>query len=247
MGRLDLERFLRCRILTDDDGYFDMRFAPADGPPYHLWGITIYRTAYGTTPATPDSDRHWQMLLESVQAHVREEILNQVDPDNEKTADAARKLLALFRLDARSNAETLAGASLDQLRAVWNAGGAGGEPVVSSHRLRQARVFLVADEEVLARVARQAQREAGDEEEQEEGEPFVKCVEVDYRAGDHIPRPGNRVQRSQIYFGWAKLATSSLLRFWAVLENGGHLQDFVPTGPWLKPKEKIWTGDDEGW
>lgn len=247
MGRMDLERFLRCRLLPNDDGYIDMGFPPATGPPYQPWGITIYRTAYGTTPTTPDSDRHWQMLLESIQAHMCEEIFNQVDPDNEKTADAGRKLLALFRLDARSDAQALAGGSLDQLRAIWKVGGAGGEPVISSRLLRQTRVFLVADEEVLARVARQAQREAGDEEDQEEGEPFVKCVEVDYRDEDHRPRPNNRMGCPQLYFGWAKLATSSLLRFWVVLENGGHLQDFVPTGPWLKPKEKIWIGDNEGW
>lgn len=214
---------------------------------YQPWGVTIYRTVYRATPTTPDSDRHWQALLENMQAHVREEILAGVDPANEKTADAARKLLALFRLDARSDAQALAGASLDQLRAIWKAGGAGGEPVVSSRCLRQTRVFLVADEEVLASVVRQAQREDGDGEEQEEGEPFVKCVEVDYQDEYHCPRPGKPRSYPQLYFGWAKIAARCLMRFCVVLENGGHVQDFAPIAAWIKPRQQIWTGDDYDW
>ncbi|RYP10561.1 hypothetical protein DL765_008065 [Monosporascus sp. GIB2] len=183
---MDLERFLwhrlPCNVTFPPGTDFDPLFRPG--------GVTIYRTAYDAL----DSDGNWQALLDKIQKHLREELLARGDPDKEgqdnETVHAAQKLLSLFRLDARSDAQALAGASMDQLREIYNAGAAGGEPMNARVELSQCRVFLVADDEVLASVARQAQQGGGGEEVEEE--VFVKCAAVDYRPEDHDPPPGKR-------------------------------------------------------
>ncbi|RYO96246.1 hypothetical protein DL763_003320 [Monosporascus cannonballus] len=238
---MDLKRFLRHRrpinVTFPPGTDFDPLFRP--------WGVTIYRTAYDTM----DSDGNWQALLDNIQKHLREELLARGDPDKEgqdnETVNAAQKLLSLFRLDARSDAQALAGASMDQLREIYNAGAAGGEPMNARVELSQCQVFLVADDEVLASVARQAQQGGGDGEVKEE--VFVKCVAADYRPEDHGPPPGKRSRVPQTYFGWMKLATRCLLRFWYRLEDGGHLDIIAPKAPNPTTAKEIWTGDDQSW
>ncbi|RYP14982.1 hypothetical protein DL765_005979 [Monosporascus sp. GIB2] len=65
------------------------------------------------------------------------------------------------------NAQALSSATMDRPRKIYNNGGAGGEPLNSWDELSESRLFLLADEDVLASVAN--------------GEFVMKCVEVDYR------------------------------------------------------------------
>jgi hypothetical protein len=90
-----------------------------------------------------------------------------------------QKLWSLFYLDARSNS-ALAGLDIDQLRQLYNSG-EGGQPMNADYKLH--RIFLFADDEVLSDPAAS----------------IVKCVDVDYRAEDHIPQ--NTRVGGKRYFG----------------------------------------------
>ncbi|RYP64456.1 hypothetical protein DL771_008744 [Monosporascus sp. 5C6A] len=242
---MDLKNLLWGRLPRDTDfpagTDFDSVFRP--------WGITIYRTAYGDTPDSfAESNRNWQALLDNIQTHLRQELLKRGDPSkpgqDDETVYAAQKLLSLFRLDARSDTQVLNHANMDQLREIYNAGAAGGEPMNARGELRQRRLFLVADEETLASVA-QAQQGGQQNEEEQRKEVFVKCVEVDYRPEDHAPPPWpTRVRGPQTYFGWMKMATRSLLSLWICLDDGGHMMYVAPLASDAMTAKEIWTGED---
>ncbi|RYP26771.1 hypothetical protein DL767_007903 [Monosporascus sp. MG133] len=220
-------------------------------PVFRPWGITIYRTAYGDTPdSSAESDGNWQALLDDIQTPLRDELLKRGDPSkggqDDETVYAARKLLSLFRLDARSDPQVLSNADMDQLREIYNAGAAGGEPMNAHGELRQCRIFLVADEETLASIAQAQQGGQQPAEEEQCEKVFVKCVDADYRPEDHGPPPWRtRVRAPQTYFGWMKMATRSLLRLWACLGDGGHLVDVTPRASDAMTAKEIWTGEDE--
>jgi hypothetical protein len=75
--------------------------------------------------------------------------------------------------------------------------GEGSQPMNTDFKLH--RIFLLADDEVLSDPAAS----------------IVKCVDVDYRAEDHIPRnPGLGGQR---YYGWMPMKAGCVADFWVEL------------------------------
>ncbi|EAT83642.1 hypothetical protein SNOG_08474 [Parastagonospora nodorum SN15] len=104
------------------------------------WGFTIYRTYHG-----PDSDEQWSALLEKITDGVGESLtyLEEVD----KNPDAVTKALLHFRTDARSDAATLDGMSLQDVRFAF-LDGVGGQPMNTEENYPW-RLFLLADAQVL--------------------------------------------------------------------------------------------------
>jgi hypothetical protein len=161
----------------------------SDKESYRNWGFTIYRTAYD-----PPSEQAWQRLLQTIQTRAYEEALSITysAPDDPEF----QEIWSLFRLDARSDA-ALAGLDMEQLRSVYDAGN-GGEPMNADYPTH--RVFLLADDEVLADV----------------GADIVKCVDANYRAADYAsqnPRLGG-----QRYFGWMPMKAGSAAELWTNLD-----------------------------
>jgi hypothetical protein len=158
------------------------------------WGFTIYRTGYG-----PSSDQQWQRLLETIKAGAHEGAFEAIESEKEDPEDDPefQELWSLFRLDARSD-PALAGLDMDQLRQLYNSSsGEGSQPMNTDFKLH--RIFLLADDEVLSDPAAS----------------IVKCVDVDYRAEDHIPRnPGLGGQR---YYGWMPMKAGCVADFWVEL------------------------------
>lgn len=159
------------------------------GPIYTPWGFTVYRTSFG-----PSTDEQWQLLLQEISAKMHEEISAYKDED----PDAASKLISLFRLDSRSDQNTQAGLTLDQLRDHYK-NSVDGTPM----NTEGLRIFLVADEEVLTAVSG--------------GILWIKCVQADYEAADYVPK-NTRVWGGgrQTFFGWGKLTLRSLVEFWGL-------------------------------
>ncbi|KAF2466139.1 uncharacterized protein BDR25DRAFT_294247 [Lindgomyces ingoldianus] len=166
-------------------------------PYYRPWGFTIYRTAYG-----PSSGRHWQALLDDIRADVVEQVTG---PDGTRQADpVAQQVLSLFRLDIRSDAETLDGLDMEHIRRIYK-DEIGGQPMNANHRER--RYFLLVDEGVIEEHRAKAKTPAY--------KPWIKCVEVDYVASDYVPR--NARLGGQRYFGWMKMTTTSVPQLWSML------------------------------
>jgi len=120
--------------------------------------------------------------------------------DAENDGQESEHLLSLFRLDLRSDPDILKDADMDRVRQLYREA-VGGAPM---HAEEQTcfRLFLLADEEVLAGVA---------------GSEFqIKCVQVDYEAADYVPK--NTRMGGQRYFGWMKMTTRSLLELWHLLQ-----------------------------
>lgn len=167
----------------------DLRCDEGDKERYRNWGFTIYRTGYG-----PSTDQQWQRLLQTIQTHAHKTTLSVT----QATVDdpGFQHIWSLFHLDARSDI-ALAGLDMDQLRLLYNNGDGGG-PMNTD--LRSHRVFLVADDEILSDV-----------------DAFtVKCVEVDYRTEDYIPR--NPRFGGQRYFGWMPMKAGCVAGLWKHLE-----------------------------
>lgn len=176
---------------------------------WHNWGFTIYRTAYGGE----QSDRHWQALLDKIRAEAEEETRRY--GTDEAARAAGGRLRALFRLDARSDAARLDGASDDRLRELYKAGepGADGKPPVMHAAPPRRRHFLVADARVL--------EDAG------AGRRFwARCVQADYAPEDYASR-NPRVFVGQYFFGWMQMTTRSILDLWSDL----YLRDLEQIAP----------------
>ncbi|PVH98109.1 hypothetical protein DM02DRAFT_60110 [Periconia macrospinosa] len=168
-------------------------------PYYRKWGFTIYRTAYG-----PGSDQCWQTIIDKINAQVSEDAL---DP---RSADpAAHRAVQLFRLDARSDRNTLEGLNADQVRELYK-NAVGGQPMNADDRAR--RVFLLVDEEVIEATSLK--------------EFWVKGIQVDYAIGDYTHN-NRRLGSSPRYFGWMKLAIRSVPHFWASLYYQ-EMEDIAP-------------------
>jgi hypothetical protein len=165
-------------------------------PYYHPFGFSIYRTAYD-----PSTEQHWQAILDGIHADVIEQMTG---PDGTYQADpVAQQILSLFRLDARSDPDTLAGLDMEEVRNVYKNGN-GGQPMNANDKVR--RCFLLVDEEVIEEY-QAVSRTPG-------YRPWVKCVEVDV-ASDHVPR--NTRLGGQRYFGWMKMAIQSVPQLWSML------------------------------
>lgn len=179
---------------------------------YHNWGFRVYRTSYATS-----SDRQWEDILQKMRAAVEEElsVLLEVEDDDPD----ARKLLELFRLDIQSDATTLDGLDLEQVRKIHQSA------TDLQENLSTKEVFLVADQDVL-----------------EDDNTWIKCVQADYVAADYIPR--NSRNGGQRYFGWMKMGTGLVADLWfQLLFRSGGLDEFAPLtigGMHLE----VWEGTD---
>lgn len=188
------------------------------------WGFTIYRTAYDG----PACDQHWQSLLADMQAHVETEINRRTNGGAPDDADReSREILALFRLDPRSDKQRLAGLSMQQVRQLFLQ-----DARAASERPDETRpmnwrtdcmgrhVFLLVDDEVMAAAA------VATSEQGEQGQgPWVKCVYADYRAEDYVPKSSRVRQR---FFGWMKMTTRCLAKMWEQLEMFYDLEGIAP-------------------
>jgi hypothetical protein len=164
-------------------------FSPFDIP----WGFTVYRTCY-----TADSDKQWQILTEHIKTTLPEYMLR---ARNDKTDSTPEEMLSRLRLDFRSDADVLKNLDMDQVRQVF-LNHVGGKPV--NTELSWCRLFLLADEEVLADVP-------GAPEEKR----WIKCVQADYIPADYVPKIARMLL--QRYFGWTKMTTRSFVDLWEEL------------------------------
>ncbi|KAF2731445.1 hypothetical protein EJ04DRAFT_367798 [Polyplosphaeria fusca] len=195
----DPSEFLQSLLRLPDD-----QIIPPDAdlsPFYRTWGFTVFRTSY-----KDGSDQHWQSLLDKIASQVSIVVLG--SDSSRQGNPVAQQIMSLFRLDARSKFELLNNLEMDQVRQLYK-DGVGGQPMNSDERSR--RCFLLADDEVLEGVSY--------------NESWVKCVDVDYIAADHIPR--NTRLGGQRYFGWMKMATQSVSQLWDML-GSRHLVGIAP-------------------
>jgi hypothetical protein len=167
-------------------------------PYYRSFGFIIYRAAYGAS-----SDDNWQALLNDIHADVIAEL---TDSDATQQPDPiAQQILSLFRLDARSDPRVLNGLTMDEVRQAFK-DEVGGQPMNANHK--ELKYCLLVNEEVIA-----------DHETMKNvrgHSPWIKCVEVDYVASDHVPR--HTRYGGQRYFSWMKMTTRwGLLRLWTTL------------------------------
>ena len=202
-------------------------------PVYAQWGFTLYRTAYG-----PASDRQWAMLVETIRTVVRVslECLQreaEFERDDEE-AHAAQVLLGLFRLDPRSDYDTLQGKDMDELDALrdlyqndpfsWR--------YASTHMVladgKEDRPlpdrFLLADREVLKRV--------------DDGIFHVKFVDADFYERDYV-HVNSRVERT--HYGWMQLPVVAIVSLLGYTENS-----FEELAPPILPDQPVplWSGED---
>ena len=158
---------------------------------YINWGFTIYRTFYNAA-----SDEHWNALISKIHAQVRDEVILLAGSDaNNPTA---QHFLSLFRLDIRDDAEVLNNLDMDATRHAYM-DAVGGPPM--HHDFPQLRYFFLADEQVLTSM--------------NEGRPFVKFVQADYKDADYVPR--NTRLGGQSYFGWMMMTTGGVVELWSML------------------------------
>jgi hypothetical protein len=156
------------------------------------WGFTVYRTCY-----TAESEKPWQTLTEHIKNVLPKQLLSE---GQDETGTETQQMLSLLRLDFRSDADTLKDLDMQEVRWVF-LDHTGGKPV--NTEVPSFRIFLLADEEVLADVL------AVSEEKR-----WIKCVQADYIPGDYIPRNARAPYQ---YFGWMKMTTRSLMELWIQL------------------------------
>ncbi|KAH5960418.1 hypothetical protein HBI85_159660 [Parastagonospora nodorum] len=179
------------------------------------WGFTIYRTYHG-----PDSDEQWSALLEKITDGVGESLtyLEEVD----KNPDAVTKALLHFRTDARSDAATLDGMSLQDVRFAF-LDGVGGQPMNTEENYPW-RLFLLADAQVL----------------QNPDLSLIKVAAPHYDPGRHVPRNGWSGRKK--YFGWITMPTSAVLELYIQVEMFSF--EYLAKGPgalWIP--EDTWLGE----
>ena len=196
-----------------------------DDASYVNWGFTIYRTAYGGT-----TDQAWQTLLRKIQDDLAEEGAYYKEHHDDywstkpANPEAADKFMSLFKLDPRSDPDLLEGATMAQVREIYQKG-IGGPPM--THEIPQYHLFLLADTEVLDAVAK--------------GEFWMKCVQGEYKAEDYTIKDEEGVPTEQLfYYGYIKMTVQSLLVLWDRLSIR-NLGDFSP--PFIEEPVRIWNGD----
>jgi hypothetical protein len=144
---------------------------------HDVWGLTVVRTAYGG-----DTERQWAEIISSIQAGIQRE-MDSLDRGEPGDLD---KLRAAFRLDIRSDAETLDGASMAAVRKLCK-----DDPTI------WLEVALLVDEETMS-AARSRQNH------------WIKVVEIDYNEARHR----GHIRMPQHYWGWMKASTQDLIYLW---------------------------------
>ncbi|KAH3957792.1 hypothetical protein HBI81_156620 [Parastagonospora nodorum] len=171
------------------------------------WGFTIYRTYYG-----PDSNKQWERLLQRITDGVAEGLAELDEAD--KDPDAVTKVLGQFRMDARSDAATLDGLTLQDVRVAF-LDGIGGQPM-NPEENRPWRLFLLADAQVL----------------QNSDVSLVKVAAPHYDPGEYVPRNG--WSGRQRYFGWITMPTTAVVYLYTEVDTFSF--EYLAEGPgslWL--------------
>lgn len=162
-----------------------VKSTPQGEAQHRPWGFTIYRTDY-----SPLSEPRWQLLREKIHRQLLLDIESLRGEEGH-----VDQILALLRLDFRSDVALLNNANMDQLRQIYKQA-AGGVPMNADEP--NHRVFLFVDEDSMASTT--------------EEEPWIKCVQVDYDAARYVPK-STRVG-GQRYFGWMKMPARCVLSLW---------------------------------
>jgi hypothetical protein len=172
-------------------------FGPNDAtlvPQYfETWGFTIYRTHYG-----PGSEEQWCRLLQTMHAGAQDGIENMWQAEDYPAIMS--KSWDLFRLDARSDADTLDGLTLENVRQVY-VDKAGGAPMPNVPHRHPWHVFFLADAEVL----------------RDPDLRMIKVVAAEYDAERAVPK--NRRYGPQRYFGWITMPATATLNLWRQLDD----------------------------
>ncbi|KAF4952931.1 hypothetical protein FGADI_6364 [Fusarium gaditjirri] len=161
---------------------------------YRPWGFTLYRTYY-----SPESDRHWDMLLNSLN---QQTLLAFGYFEGKKDVDQSdvQLLKNLFHLDAREDASLLNGLDIRGVRELCRDEDLDNERVMAGYLYE---FVLVADESVLKDIGN--------------GESIVKAVSLGWSEG--FPGWGwMRIPTSYLLELWMLLrlhsfGTESTLRF----------------------------------
>ncbi|KAH7134335.1 hypothetical protein EDB81DRAFT_95905 [Dactylonectria macrodidyma] len=195
---------------------------------YGNWGFTIYRTYY-----SPESDKHWDMLLDALKrqtylalAYLEDEDQYRHDVERRKWGsyhyenkdeymDDLKRLKKRFHLDPREDPPLLDGLDARQLREVCLSEEPEAEKTMAGSRFR---FVLVADELVLRDIAK--------------GEFVVKAIDYDWTEGGG-------------YWGWMRIPTGYLLELWHSLMITGFNLCLVLWFEGLEEdlKEYIWPGE----
>lgn len=165
--------------LTYPDSYIEDGIIEPPTSDYAPLGFTLYRTDY----TTANSDQLWLLLLERLQEEVKQSLTRKYcQPINtDEDREICAELQSLVHMDGRSDAATLQGRTMDELRAMY-INKTGGEPLNYKVPLNR-RVFLMVDEEVFVALA-----------DPKPEKHWVKIVDVNYEAerwGYH-PRVGKQ-------------------------------------------------------
>ncbi|KAF4969337.1 hypothetical protein FSARC_3412 [Fusarium sarcochroum] len=205
------------------------RTLPENFKYYGHWGFAIYRTYYN-----PDSDKHWDMLLDTLKRQtylalgsLDDEDLHREDieernwdrwsyGDQDEYVEDIKRLKELFHLDTREDPSLLNGLDIRQLRELCLQEHSKAERTMAGHQFRYA---LVADEAVLKDIAR--------------GEFIIKAVAYSWKEGDD-------------YWGWMRVPTGYLLELWHSLMLWRFKSQRVLyfTGPEDHLESYIWAGED---
>ena len=176
------------------------------GLEYANWGFPIYRTAYGGS-----TDQHWKTLVDTIRQQVPEE-MEYYRPgsampengfggrDNAPNPDAPSIMLSLFRLDTHSDPELLDGANIDRVRQIY----LDNLPNTAyRHITSQRQLFLLADAEVLAAVAR--------------GDSWIKICDPLYKPENYIARNSRIMAKGLWFLGYMWMTTRGLFCLWSIL------------------------------
>ena len=176
---------------------------------YLTWGFPIYRTAYGGL-----TDQHGETLIDTIHQQVAEELehyrssssrprrnTGSTNPIDAPNPAAPSTLLSLFRLDVHSDPDILEGADIDRVRQIYMDNL---PSTTDRHRSVQWQLFLLADAEVLAAVAR--------------GDSWVKLCDPLYKPENYTIK-NSRMGRGLWFLGYIWMTTRSLLCLWNSLER----------------------------
>ncbi|KAH7131157.1 hypothetical protein EDB81DRAFT_845728 [Dactylonectria macrodidyma] len=110
---------------------------------YGNWGFTIYRTYY-----SPESDKHWDMLLDALKHDVERRKWGSYHYENkDEYMDDLKRLKKRFHLDPREDPPLLDGLDARQLREVCLSEEPEAEKTMAGSRFR----FVLVADESLAR------------------------------------------------------------------------------------------------
>ena len=176
---------------------------------YLTWGFPIYRTAYGGL-----TDQNWETLIDTIRQQVAEELehyrpsssrprgdASSTNPIDAPNPAAPSTLLSHFRLDVYSDPDILEGADIDRVRQIYMDNL---PSTTDRHRSVQWQLFLLADAEVLAAVAR--------------GDSWVKLCDPLYKPENYTIK-NSRMGRGLWFLGYMWMTTRSLLCLWNSLER----------------------------